>query len=286
MSFFHLSLIQQIRDRLAIPSPPPDENLLEATLGETSRLFRQSIFWLYTPPGTYNHGWRYCFSRLQDYDQVLSKIFIGGIAAVQRLCVKDFKINEKQLGLEPKDGTEEEWAKIKEKYLPVPKPTAFQHVISVVKNAAGEAVLREIIQKAATPSLYSEHVKTHTYVHLSDLPQTPEEKDLQAKLWADFQAKNLSSILQVIDTAVEKEEAILIHCTAGRHRSVAILTAWMVLRLRLSVPEAITYIQKKRRCAVGVELSEFTPFLVELARSQGIASPHNEIGCLKGLSDI
>lgn len=60
---------------------------------------------------------------------------------------------------------------------------------------------------------------------------------------------------------------ILIHCALGRHRSVAILVAYLISRLDLTVSESMAYIRSKRACAIHYELSEFTPFLENFRRT-------------------
>jgi len=49
-----------------------------------------------------------------------------------------------------------------------------------------------------------------------------------------------------IDTIVEKNESLLIHCIAGRSRSVTLLIAYLIYKYKYTVDDAISLIKKKR----------------------------------------
>ena len=49
-----------------------------------------------------------------------------------------------------------------------------------------------------------------------------------------------------IDNIVEKKEVLLIHCIAGRSRSVTLLLAYLIYKYKYSVDEALQLVKEKR----------------------------------------
>lgn len=75
-----------------------------------------------------------------------------------------------------------------------------------------------------------------------------------------------SALFDMINKALEEDEAIFIHCTEGRHRSAAFVIFFLVVIHGLTVHEAFKLVRDRRVCAIHYELSEFTPFLEDYYR--------------------
>lgn len=239
--------------------------------------FCTSEFWDYAPPDAFE-DWHFCISRLQTKTKVISRIFIGTAsgALVDELGYGYYKVrsneyyavNNKSLHLSFKNENDiEKWQKISENEFGIEhEKVPFTRVISVVKSAEGEAELKTIMQKFMTDSKYSQ-VKEHVYVQLLDLPKNENEQQEQFRQWEVLKS-NFRALFNMIDTAIIENEPILIHCTAGRHRSVAILIAYLVDRLGLTVHEGFAYVRSKRGCAVDYERSEFSQWLSDWAEKR------------------
>ena len=48
---------------------------------------------------------------------------------------------------------------------------------------------------------------------------------------------------------VERKQAVLVHCTQGASRSVALVMAYLIKYQRMSVADALTLVQSRRKCA-------------------------------------
>jgi len=236
--------------------------------------FSDSEFWNYAAQNV-DKDWHYCISKLQTKTQVISQIYVGTLAGalVDELCRGDYSVKSNEyyakhnnsLHLEIKD---EQYKFVFQHISDVlgleHKKIPFTRVISVVKNAGDEKALRAKLQNAKEGCQYLQ-VKKHFFVQLLDLPQDNREIEEQQLQW-EILVSNFPEIFEMIDDARRENEPILIHCTAGRHRSVAILVAYFVSRFGLTVPEAFDFILSKRGCAIHFDLSEFSQRLSDWAQ--------------------
>ena len=66
----------------------------------------------------------------------------------------------------------------------------------------------------------------------------------------DNQEQNIIRYFEIsnmfIDKIIEKNESLLIHCIAGRSRSVTLLIAYLIYKYKYTVDEAISLVKKKR----------------------------------------
>ena len=66
----------------------------------------------------------------------------------------------------------------------------------------------------------------------------------------DNEEQNIIHYFQItnhfIDNIIEKKESLLIHCIAGRSRSVTILLAYMIYKYKYTVEQAIEIVKSKR----------------------------------------
>lgn len=75
-------------------------------------------------------------------------------------------------------------------------------------------------------------------------------------------ARDLRDAIDSIDAAVQGGEKILVHCHAGRSRSVMVVAAYLVARCGLTAQSALNLIQSKREIFLSPGIEE----LLELAR--------------------
>lgn len=235
--------------------------------------FIESEFWSYGPTDAMEN-WDYCLSRLETKTKILWDIYIGSLKAlVNELCKRDFSVksNEYNAKHDPSlhllfknEKDKDEWQQISDDKFGVKHPEVpFTRVISVVKDEESEANLSAIVRQAGGDSGYALFVKEHFCVRLLDLPKDQEEKEKQSRQWAEL-VSNFPIIFKMIDSAREERAPILIHCTAGRHRSAAILTAYLAYKFGLTVKESMDYVRNQRSCVIEYEKSEFTENLEAL----------------------
>lgn len=257
------SIVQELSQchmkKVDIATPPQD-------------FFEHSPFWDYAPEGVML-DWNYCLSRLLSKEEVIPGVFIGTetYALVAELVNGDYvlKSNEFYAEKDPsmhlifKNGElEQTWPNIKARILGLENPQVdFTRIISITKNASDELLLRGKLEQLNGYSA----IKMHKIVQLRDLPQNATETQDQIHQW-DNLTREFNEIFSMIDDARIAQEPILIHCKAGRHRSVAILAAYLIDRLGLTARQALDYIRTKRACAVHYERSEFSKLLTELEK--------------------
>jgi hypothetical protein len=63
-----------------------------------------------------------------------------------------------------------------------------------------------------------------------------------------LQSRGLEDLLNFIDASVSHGRHLLIHCYAGRHRSVSILMMWLLIRQRWSVERIFKSVIRLERC--------------------------------------
>jgi hypothetical protein len=238
--------------------------------GSPSEYFNQSSFWDYAPAGAMS-DWHYCLSRLLSKETIIPGVFIGTekYALLTELLNGDYELksNEFYLKNDPSfhlvsksEEAEQTWTHMQVKVLgSQQEKIRFTRVISVVKHGDDEALLRKKLH-AFTPGCGYGAIKTHEIIQLRDLPQNALEKQDQQAQWRALEDR-FEDLFTIIDQAREEQEPILIHCMAGRHRSVAVVAAYLIDRLGLSAKEALDYIRTKRGCAVHYERSEFSLML-------------------------
>ena len=238
--------------------------------------FYDSEFWIYSPPDAMD-DWHFCISRLQTKTDVFARtIFIGtgAGALIDELCHGDYEVKSNEYYAQhnnslhlllKEESNIEKWRQISTNEFGLEhEKVPFTRVISVVKNAEAEATLRATLQGTEADCQYS-LVKEHVFVQLIDHPKDEHGQQEQLRQWKDLKT-NFSAIFSTIDRAIEEKEPILVHCTAGRHRSAAIVIAYLVARLGLPVRESFDYIRSKRGCVNDYERSEFAGWLSEWAQ--------------------
>lgn len=52
-----------------------------------------------------------------------------------------------------------------------------------------------------------------------------------------------------VSHAVEAGQTVFVHCRAGRHRSIALVVAYMMLTFQMTWPSAFAYVKRRRGCA-------------------------------------
>ena len=57
---------------------------------------------------------------------------------------------------------------------------------------------------------------------------------------------NLPSLLVKMNTVVQKQKGILVHCSRGHRRSVSVVAAYLVNTLHMTPLDAISFISKRR----------------------------------------
>ena len=66
----------------------------------------------------------------------------------------------------------------------------------------------------------------------------------------DNEEQNIIHYFQItnhfIDNIIEKKESLLIHCIAGRSRSVTVLLAYLIYKYKYTVEQAIELVKAKR----------------------------------------
>lgn len=227
-----------------------------------SDLFNHSSFWDYSSEDS-KSSWDYCLSMFHSKNEIIPYVYIGmeTYALINELFNNDFQLSllEKERTLKFKDQeAEKKWNVIKGNELKhLQQKISFTRVISVVKNADDENILKSKLKTPKETSLYSA-VKTHEFIQLRDLPNGESEEKDQIQQWNEIK---FEGIFQVIDSAINEKEPILINCIAGRHRSAAILIAYLIKRIGLNAQESFAYIRTKRACAIHFERSEFSKLL-------------------------
>jgi predicted protein tyrosine phosphatase len=249
----------------------PMEKIVAASKPED--YFNDSEFWFCAPKDAMQN-WNYCLSKLSSKEEIVPGVFIGAekAALISEVVHGDFshksnsyfEKNDSSFHLHFKHSEfEKDWIGLKEKALGSEQERIkFTRIISVVKNSDDEMLLRNQLDQASGNSAYFD-VESHKIIQLRDVPKTEEEKNEQQNQWEAL-IKDCGEVFTMIDTARQKGEPILVHCVAGRHRSVAILAAYLISRLKLTAAEAIAYIRLKRACAVEFEISEFSERLARL----------------------
>lgn len=262
-------LANQIKQELKTPLPAFESN-------SPKDYFDDSYFWQFSSEDA-KSNWHYCFSMFRSKEEVLPNVFIGAqdYALIGELLKGDYthKSNDyyaqNDLGmfLSFRDQEAENiWKKIKsEKLGSLQTEIPFTRVISITTNAREEKELKkELLHSDSTGY---QQVNQHKFVQLRDLPNSEEKVQDQLRQW-NLLKEEFKEIFSMIDTAREERKPILIHCKRGRHRSVAILAAYLMSRMRLTAEEALSYICMKRGCAVPYgppkKGSEFSALLDEL----------------------
>ena len=74
----------------------------------------------------------------------------------------------------------------------------------------------------------------------------------------------LDNVCRAIDDTISRKGSVLVHCAAGRSRSAAATTAYLMHRLGMTADAAISFLQRKRLCArpnsnFTAQLREYTP---------------------------
>lgn len=59
----------------------------------------------------------------------------------------------------------------------------------------------------------------------------------------------LKQAAQTIDTVVNAQQPILVHCKQGHHRSATAVALYLLLYQQMTLPQAVEYIKQKRQCA-------------------------------------
>ena len=262
-------LANNIRRELSAGFPKIFGNVKSIPL-PPSEYFNDSAFWDHSPEGA-KSCWAYCLSRFRSKEEVIPNIFIGTVkyALLNELCQNDYtrKENDDFTEKDPSmvltfknNETEKAWFQIKEVELgSLEEKIPFSCVISVVKNSEDESLLRKNLGNPETTCGYSS-VKIHKYVQLRDLPSNEGERQEQVRQWEVLQGK-FGEIFDLLDKARENKTNVLLHCVAGRHRSAALIAAYLAVRLKLTPEEALNWVHFKRRCSVPFGRSEFSTWL-------------------------
>lgn len=76
-------------------------------------------------------------------------------------------------------------------------------------------------------------------LHLSMLDSEKEIPNFQSKL---------EKAVSILITAVSRGEKVLLHCSAGKSRSVSVMIAYLMFSKQMTFTEAFDFVQKKRSC--------------------------------------
>lgn len=238
--------------------------------GSPSDYFEMSSYWDYAPEGAMLN-WDYCLSRQLSKNEIIPYVFIGTetYAVLEELLGGDydFKSNEFYSENDPSfhlkfksEEAKQAWPKIKAEALGLQQEEVrFTRIISVVKNADDEVQFRQKLQSASSECGYSA-VKIHEIVQLRDVPQNESEVRDQQDQWRALEDR-FEDFFKIMDDGRKAKENVEVNCKAGRHRSAAIVAAYLMDRLGLSAEEALDYIRMQRGCVVDCSKSEFFPML-------------------------
>lgn len=266
-------LANKIRRKL-LESPQKKFAKVQAIPKAPDAYFLDSDFWKYSVNEA-KSCWAYCLSRFRSKEQVIPYVFIGTetYALIGELLCNDYNLkpnayykeSDPSLELKFKDeGAEQQWAEIKAHVLGSEhEKIGFTRVISVVKDADSAEGLNYAMQKCK--KIYGDTqgyslVKKHKIIQLRDLPIGEIEQQNQIDQWKNV-INDLDEICDMINQAREEQEPILIHCKAGRHRSAALIIAYLVTCIGLNHLEAFAWLRRQRPCAIHYGLSEFTQVL-------------------------
>lgn len=240
--------------------------------------FNDSYFWQFSSEGA-KTNWNYCLSMFRSKEEIIPNVYIGtqDYALLRELLEGDYahKSNEyfaeNDLGLFlsfKNQEAENRWEEIKREKLGYHQmDIPFTRVISISTDAFEE---NELKNRLATAAFGYRQVSQHKFIQLRDLPKSEEKVQDQLRQW-NLVKEEFNEIFSMIDTARYEGKPILIHCQRGRHRSVAIIAAYLIHRLKLTPEEALSYICLKRACAIPYgppkKGSEFSALLDDFASS-------------------
>lgn len=108
-----------------------------------------------------------------------------------------------------------------------------QHGIKCVVNAASQA----IVKKYATDDGHIRHPSVAAYYDLG-------LRDKGDKQSADMLLEAYDGVNRLILSHLEQKQPVLVHCYAGKHRSPALVIAFLMWRGGVTYLEAVAHVQK------------------------------------------